>query len=196
MKIFEIPECYVDILAEFHVLEHALELGCECGPALGLELGEHGLLAVDGSTLPHQETLGQVFLVEGLENILAVDKAKDDHDLVQDSLHLLLGGLFVARPQLGVDVLGNELGGLVLSLVDERLEGLLHADDERFVPLETLVHNQVKFVLEGEKKAVVRSSLFSNSLNRGKRSDILTRLLVGWLEKFKGGMKSSRKTFV
>jgi hypothetical protein len=39
-----------------------------------LEFAEHTLLAVDRGGLAHQQSLGQVLLVEGLEHILPVDK--------------------------------------------------------------------------------------------------------------------------
>lgn len=42
----------------------------------------------------------------------------------------------------------NELCRLVWSLVDERLEGLLHQVDEALVPLEAHLHHVVHFVLK------------------------------------------------
>ena len=55
--------------------------------------------------------LGQVFLVEGLEDVFAVDKSEYHHDFVQRSLHLLLRGLFVSGPE-------NDKSGLSSSRLD------------------------------------------------------------------------------
>ena len=122
-----------DVLGQLHVLEHALELEREDAAALLLELGEHALLGVDGGALADEQALGQVLLVEGLEDVLAVYEAKEDHDLVEYFVELLLGGLLVADAQLVVDVLGDELGGLVGALVDEVLEGVLERVRELLV---------------------------------------------------------------
>ena len=46
----------------------------ELAPALRLELGQHRLFAVDARGLSDEEPLGQVLLVERLEDVLAVNE--------------------------------------------------------------------------------------------------------------------------
>ena len=66
------------------------------------------------------------------------------HDLVENSLHFLLGGLLITSFELRVDKLCYQLGRLVLPSVDERLEGFFHADDELFVGREANNHDHVE----------------------------------------------------
>ena len=53
-------------------LEHALQLVGELGTTLGLELGDHRLLRVVAGALAQQQPPGKVLLVEGFEDILAL----------------------------------------------------------------------------------------------------------------------------
>lgn len=66
----------VDVFAEFHVLEHSLELGGEACAALGLELRQHRFLTVHAGRFANQQSFGQIFLVECFENVFAVNESE------------------------------------------------------------------------------------------------------------------------
>lgn len=61
-----------DVMGEVNVLEHALQLVCELAPAFCFELCDHGLLCIAAGAAPQQQPLCQIFLVECLEDILAL----------------------------------------------------------------------------------------------------------------------------
>ena len=58
--------------AEVHILEHAFQLVGELAPTLCLQLGDHVLLCVCAGAASQQQPLGQVLLVEGFKDILAL----------------------------------------------------------------------------------------------------------------------------
>jgi len=56
-----------------------------------LELADEGTLGVDGSTFAEEQTLCEILLVEGLEDVLPVDTAKQRQGLLEAVLELLIG---------------------------------------------------------------------------------------------------------
>mmetsp|Transcript_20191 Transcript_20191/g.66839 ORF Transcript_20191/g.66839 Transcript_20191/m.66839 type:complete len:693 (+) Transcript_20191:87-2165(+) len=134
-----------------HVHEHALELGGEGGAALRLELGDHRLLRVDRGRLVEEQPLGEVLLVEGLEQVLAVDVAEEGHRLVQHFLELALAAPLVARAQLRVEKPRHQLRGPVLADVDELLERLLERVAKLLVACEGLREDRVELLLERDE---------------------------------------------
>jgi hypothetical protein len=60
-------------------LEHALQLVCELGPALRLDLGDAQLLRVHAGAAPHEQAAGEDALVEGLKHILPLHRQMSMH---------------------------------------------------------------------------------------------------------------------
>lgn len=108
---------------QVHILEHPFQLRRELRPALRLELRDHALLRVERRRLPQQQPLRQVLLVERLEDVLPLDEPEEHEHLLERRLELLVRLRLVARLEQAVDVAGDELGGAVRALLDERLAG-------------------------------------------------------------------------
>mmetsp|Transcript_23178 Transcript_23178/g.50395 ORF Transcript_23178/g.50395 Transcript_23178/m.50395 type:complete len:216 (-) Transcript_23178:340-987(-) len=140
-----------DVSAEVNVLEHALELVGERGAALLLELGNHRLFRVDGSGFAHEKSLGQVLLEKGFKHIFALDVSEDDHDAVQNHLHLLCRRRFVPRLEFRINELGDEFCWLVLSDVDEAFKGVLESVAQVVVVLKRFGQHKVQLGLEHEQ---------------------------------------------
>jgi len=110
-----------DVVGQVDVLKHALQLIGELAAALGLELGDHGLLRVAAGAAPQQQPLGQVLLVEGLENVLALLRHRErlsGNSIPTDPQTTLGGGgavfqMYLDSRELGIvgGIRGSEKGG-------------------------------------------------------------------------------------
>lgn len=65
-------EGHHDVSAEVYIFEHAFQLVCKLAAALCLQLGDHVLLCICTGAASQQQSLGQIFLVECLKDILAL----------------------------------------------------------------------------------------------------------------------------
>ena len=86
-------KCVHDVFGQFHVFEHAFELESEYATAFLLEFGQHALLGVHRGALANKQTFGKILLVESLEHVLAVNEAKEHHDLIEYLVQLFFGRL-------------------------------------------------------------------------------------------------------
>ena len=92
---------------ELDVFEHLLQVHREAAAALGLQSAQHAALGVCARAAAHEQTTGQVFLVEGLKDSFAVDEAEHIEDLVELDVDLgVLIHLFVPSV-LFVDCVGK-----------------------------------------------------------------------------------------
>ena len=96
-------ELLVDGVGQRHVLEHALQLGCELTAALRLEFADHHLLRIVGSRFLVEQSSSEVSLVILFKGILLLQVSEQDHGLVQNVFNFGVAQTLDALLELVVD---------------------------------------------------------------------------------------------
>mmetsp|Transcript_13328 Transcript_13328/g.25130 ORF Transcript_13328/g.25130 Transcript_13328/m.25130 type:complete len:340 (-) Transcript_13328:751-1770(-) len=139
-----------ELLGEFHVLEHALQLGCVLVAAFALQFRNHTLFSLITDTASCEQTTCQMLLVEILKHILVLQKPEDCHNLLQTSVNLDIAGH--ALQTLAEHVIYEERQVLCSArvLVQERFESLLQCQLKILALFEGIFHKLVILVLESQ----------------------------------------------